>query len=1224
MKDPLPVPDELEKELAKCKTVRDADTFFRSRDKTKQVRVDTDCAASTSCHRCSPPNSLTSALPLAIFVLQEIEAARASYLLRFPPSSLLKKKSDSGLASNVEEILADHDVDIAAADAQETTVRSAVMSEEDDGTFVSARSRRSSRSLASPGLGGANELLPTTLEFESRIRTSRFEDEGEIEMMARIEAMAAEADLAFENRRQGSGGGGPTAVGVKRPVASDRGSIVPAALPQVLKSYSDDQNSAEASCDDDGGRVGSLSDGSHRSHGTGAGLTEDSDDIDVTPEKLMGMAAEQERADSAWEAKRSREAAEISSPTTVSGGQHLPLSRSSSYPSFSSGGRFAAVAVPLPFSKDGRGRIIGKESRGLDKGGVDGRLVRRAVSANPFEMPVTRRTPAVDPSRVSDEGGDGSDGTSHESTVDSAAASKTGDVSMRGASLIIEEFEPTTTVDSGDNTRIDAIVSDVVSPFGSPESGGKAPEPGKEDSAGSDQVAIEVHDKSAQDEVGSVETEEMCMGEVSMAAQPSAIPSTEVVAAAAATTDSQAYQSAQEENRSVSTEVSSTSTEEGAQGDFIDIEELTLKSYSDGQNSAEASCGDDGGRARSLLGGSHRLHGTGASMTQVSDDINVTPEKVRDLAAEQERADSPAGAAPSRVSDTGRDGSDGTSHESTVGSEAELDCSEGSSLTREESAPAGPASTLKGRSSGESSKKLSGDEQQGSAGDEQGSVSSSREALGDPAADSTADSGNSPGSDAIEVHDEGAQEEIGSVATEENYMGEVSSIMAAQPSAMKSTEGVAAVATTESQACQSEENRSVSTEVSSASTAEGAQGDVDAAAVRTLDDGSPSSVPNGRAQLDGYDEQHDEDDEVEIAIWFNDDAKSHVSALASPRATPVEEVLTGHGISGLDGADVSEVGSGGESFAEKLAGDEHDSAGSSDIAAEPSVTRSTEVVVAATTDSQACQPSQRRHSTGSLGGSPRRKVGEIKFDSPRRISLDDIHRNSNSLSQSVPSFRSEETMVQSLLIYPPIEVDDEDGICSVNSLIEKSPTLEWVQKNIAQEGTSVEYVRRDSPPVPTTFDISYKDASGHASDSVDEELGVTAAVEVSRSRRSDDAIVDQRSDCENGGPVILAASNTAPWWKCTGRSRKCTLAAFALFLVAIVSGGVAGAMLSKRSPKEPDVVAAIESTASPSSSASQAPTTTASGIFTAKPSRPAVLTSAPSHVLGRSKTTPIR
>ena len=37
MKDPLPVPDQLEKQLSKCKTVRDADTYIKSRDKTKEV-----------------------------------------------------------------------------------------------------------------------------------------------------------------------------------------------------------------------------------------------------------------------------------------------------------------------------------------------------------------------------------------------------------------------------------------------------------------------------------------------------------------------------------------------------------------------------------------------------------------------------------------------------------------------------------------------------------------------------------------------------------------------------------------------------------------------------------------------------------------------------------------------------------------------------------------------------------------------------------------------------------------------------------------------------------------------------------------------------------------------------------------------------------------------------------------------------------------------------------
>ncbi|KAL3809487.1 hypothetical protein ACHAXA_007958 [Cyclostephanos tholiformis] len=36
MKDPLPVPDQLEKQLSKCKTVRDADSYCKSREKTPE------------------------------------------------------------------------------------------------------------------------------------------------------------------------------------------------------------------------------------------------------------------------------------------------------------------------------------------------------------------------------------------------------------------------------------------------------------------------------------------------------------------------------------------------------------------------------------------------------------------------------------------------------------------------------------------------------------------------------------------------------------------------------------------------------------------------------------------------------------------------------------------------------------------------------------------------------------------------------------------------------------------------------------------------------------------------------------------------------------------------------------------------------------------------------------------------------------------------------------
>jgi len=36
MKSPLPIPDQLEKQLAKCKSIRDADTHYKSRDKTAE------------------------------------------------------------------------------------------------------------------------------------------------------------------------------------------------------------------------------------------------------------------------------------------------------------------------------------------------------------------------------------------------------------------------------------------------------------------------------------------------------------------------------------------------------------------------------------------------------------------------------------------------------------------------------------------------------------------------------------------------------------------------------------------------------------------------------------------------------------------------------------------------------------------------------------------------------------------------------------------------------------------------------------------------------------------------------------------------------------------------------------------------------------------------------------------------------------------------------------
>ena len=444
---------------------------------------------------------------------------------------------------------------------------------------------------------------------------------------------------------------------------------------------------------------------------------------------------------------------------------------------------------------------------------------------------------------------------------------------------------------------------------------------------------------------------------------------------------------------------------------------------------------------------------------------------------------------------------------------AELDCLEGSSISRKESASAGTAYPLGGASSGEHLEKLAGDEQH-PTGNEQDSVGSDREALVISAAAAAA-AGSGPSQNQEDLVSGGHGDQV-----------------------------------------QSDKND---------------------------------------------DEQSGEDDEEEIAIRFNREEESTVSDLASSTATPFEDidddegssqVWTGHGIAiDLGGVDVSEVGSSRESSVELLASGERGSAGSSEMAVQS--IPSTELPF-----SQTCQLPPQTHSTSSagseLGSSQRKKIGKIIFDSSMRISLDDIHRTTGNSDKSQSESGSEGT-VQSVLIYPPVEIDTGRDL-----RIDKSLTLEWVQKNIAQGGNAVEFVRRDSSPVPTTtFDNSYKGVSGHVRDSVDEEIGVTTAVEV-RSRSSD---ADQRSDHENRD-LSLAPTSTALWRR-GRRSPRCILAVFALFLVVFFSGSVAGFMWSKRSSKEPNAVAATELTASPSSLASQAPTTkprpTAAEVFTSAP-----------------------
>lgn len=93
MKDPLPVPDQLEKQLAKCKSIRDADTYHKSREKTPQVNSKiwlvlfilcvcaVDCVVGIGCCICC-------AYPLPLFILERCKILYVYYLYVFSPCLL--------------------------------------------------------------------------------------------------------------------------------------------------------------------------------------------------------------------------------------------------------------------------------------------------------------------------------------------------------------------------------------------------------------------------------------------------------------------------------------------------------------------------------------------------------------------------------------------------------------------------------------------------------------------------------------------------------------------------------------------------------------------------------------------------------------------------------------------------------------------------------------------------------------------------------------------------------------------------------------------------------------------------------------------------------------------------------------------------------------------------------------------------------------------------------
>jgi len=135
------------------------------------------------------------------------------------------------LAANIEDIFAGHNVQIVAVDAEQQNDNS------DDDTFATAQSKRSARSARSAAVCslvegrelhhplGKDDEMPmleiTTKKKASRKsrrrgRSSKFESYGEDDMMLQIEAMARQADAAFERRRKNPGvgdrGGGGTTI----------------------------------------------------------------------------------------------------------------------------------------------------------------------------------------------------------------------------------------------------------------------------------------------------------------------------------------------------------------------------------------------------------------------------------------------------------------------------------------------------------------------------------------------------------------------------------------------------------------------------------------------------------------------------------------------------------------------------------------------------------------------------------------------------------------------------------------------------------------------------------------------------------------------------------------------------------------------------------------------------------------------------------------------------
>jgi hypothetical protein len=128
------------------------------------------------------PSVLAPKLAVDTSASDTAEATGTEVAYRMSP-----KMVASELAQHIEDIFADHDVEILAVDADDD--------ESDDESFVSARSHKSTRSARS-----IKRMEVAKQRRQLRANTNLFESNDDNALALQIEAMAVEAEEAFESR----------------------------------------------------------------------------------------------------------------------------------------------------------------------------------------------------------------------------------------------------------------------------------------------------------------------------------------------------------------------------------------------------------------------------------------------------------------------------------------------------------------------------------------------------------------------------------------------------------------------------------------------------------------------------------------------------------------------------------------------------------------------------------------------------------------------------------------------------------------------------------------------------------------------------------------------------------------------------------------------------------------------------------------------------------------